>query len=62
MPVVYVLDDNAEAGIEVELDDGARSRFENFKLPSSLCAEIFERTGRINKITATFGQDRLFGN
>ncbi len=62
VPVVYVLDDNAEAGIEVELDDGARSRFNDFKLPANLCADVFERTGRIKQISATFGRDRLFGN
>ena len=62
VPIVYVLDDSAEPGIEIELDDGARSRFEDFKLPANLCADIFERTGRIHRITATFGRDRLFGN
>ena len=62
VPVVYVLDDDADAGVEIELDDGARSQFKDFRLPANLCADIFERTGRIRKITATFGRDRLFGN
>ena len=62
VPVVYVLDESAEAGIEVELDDGTRSRLDDFRLPAAVCADIFERTGRIRRITATFGHDRLFGN
>ncbi len=62
VPVIYVLDESAAAGIELELDDGARSRFEEFTLPANICSSIFERTGRIRKITATFGRDRLFGN
>ena len=62
VPIIYVLDESAKPSIEVELDDGARSSFEDFRLPANLCAELFERTGRIRKITATFGSDRLFGN
>nr|MDJ0750589.1 hypothetical protein [Woeseiaceae bacterium] len=61
VPVVYVLGVSAEPGIEVELDDGARSHFDDFRLPANVCANIFERTGRIRRITASFGQDRLFG-
>ena len=59
---MYVLDDSADACIDVELDDGALSRFAEFRIPANLCAEVFERTGRIRQITVTFGQDRLFGN
>ena len=62
VPIVYILDDAAEARIVVELEDGSLSRFADFRLPADLCADIFERTGRIRQITVTFGQNRLFGN
>ncbi len=62
VPIVYVLDEAAEPRIDVAFDDGALSQFAEFHLPANVCAEIFQRTGRIRQITVTFGQDRLFGN
>jgi hypothetical protein len=62
VPVVYVLDDNADAGLVVEFDDGTQSGFADLNLPSDISAELFQRSGRVRKIVATFGASRLFGD
>ena len=62
VPIVYVLDDNAEAGLVTEFDDGTRSSFADLNLPDNISAELFQRSGRIRKIVATFGANRLFGD
>jgi hypothetical protein len=61
VPVVYVLDDNADAGLVTEFDDGTRSSFTDLSLPGTISAELFQRSGRVRKIVATFGTKRLFG-
>jgi hypothetical protein len=62
VPIVYVLDDNADAGLVTELDDGTRSSFTDLSLPGTISAELFQRSGRVRKIVATFGTKRLFGD
>ena len=60
LPFVYVLDEDAEPGLEVEFDDGESARFPNAALPDDISAHIFERTGRVCKVTATMRADQLF--
>ena len=62
VPVVYVLDEGADAGLAIEFDDGTRANFTDLNLPDDTSAELFRRSGRVRKITATFGASRLFGN
>ena len=62
VPVVYVLDEGADAGLVIEFDDGTRANFTDLNLPDDTSAELFRRSGRVRKITATFGASRLFGN
>ncbi|MBT8441555.1 MAG: hypothetical protein KJO76_04135, partial [Gammaproteobacteria bacterium] len=59
VPILYVLDDSAEAGLRVTLDDGTELDFPGLALPASESEELTLRSGRIRQITATFGTDRL---
>jgi len=62
LPFVYVLDDTASPGLSVEFDDGNTSHFPNAALPADLSAHVFERTGRIRKVTVTVNTEQLFGD
>jgi hypothetical protein len=62
LPFVYVLDDEAEPGLEIEFDDGKTSHFPNTALSGELSSHVLERTGRIRKVTVTVGAEQLFGD
>ena len=62
LPFVYILDDSAESGLEIEFDDGKTERFASAALAPDLSAHVFERTGRIRKVTVTIRADALFGD
>jgi hypothetical protein len=62
LPFVYVLDDVEEAGFEIGFDDGTISNLPNGNLPRDLSNHVFERTGRIRKVTVTLHADQLFGD
>ena len=62
LPFVYVLDDTAEPGLEIEFDDGNTSQFPTSVLSRDLSAQVFERTGRIRKVTVMVRTAQLFGN
>ena len=61
LPFVYVLNDAAEPGLEIEFDDGNTSHLPDGKLPRDLSDHVFERTGRIRKVTVTLRAEQLFG-
>ena len=62
LPFVYVLDDDGEAGLAVEFDDDTHARLPDFALPADLSAHVFERTGRIRKVTAVLNTSQLFSD
>jgi hypothetical protein len=62
VPIVYVLDDDADASLVAEFDDGSHADFVDLNLPDDVSAHLFQRSGRVRKITATFGSSRLFGD
>ena len=62
VPILYVLDDDADAGLVAEFDDGSETSFADLNLPGDISAQLFQRSGRVRKITATFGASRLFGD
>ncbi|MEJ2297301.1 MAG: hypothetical protein P8X94_02095 [Woeseiaceae bacterium] len=62
VPFVYVLEDGAATSLDIEFDDGTTSNIINARLPADLAAEVFERTGRISKVTARIPADALFGD
>ena len=57
-----MLDDEADTCLVTEFDDGTRSSFDDLNLPNNISTELFQRSGRVRKIVATFGANRLFGN
>ena len=62
VPFVYLLDDNATRDVVVDFDDGSDAHFPNFTLPADISAHLFQRDGRVRKITVTVGSSQLFGD
>ena len=62
LPFVYVLDDEAEPGFEIEFDNGDALRLADGRLPRDLSDHVFERTGRLRKVTVTLRSEQLFGD
>jgi len=62
VPFVYVLDDDTNAGVNVEFNDGEQMNFTDLSLPERLSRDLFERNGRIRQVTVTIGTNRLFGH
>ncbi len=61
VPFVYMLADGAAPALDIELDDGTTSRFNDAGLPPDLSTHLFERSGRIRKVTVSISADALFG-
>ncbi len=62
LPFVYILDDEAQPGIEIERDDGRTERFDSATLSGELSAHVFRRTGRVRKVTVNLTSEQLFGD
>jgi hypothetical protein len=62
VPFVYVLGNEAAPGLEIELDDGTTESSATRALSREFSTHIFERTGRIRKVTVTVTADDLFGD
>ncbi|MDJ0928569.1 MAG: hypothetical protein QNJ73_13105 [Gammaproteobacteria bacterium] len=60
VPIVYQLDDKAEPGIEIELRDDDALTVPELALPNEESQAVFERTGRVRRLTVSFGRNRLF--
>ena len=48
--------------LDIEFDDGTTSHLDDTRLPGELSTTLFERTGRIRKVTVTVIADTLFGD
>jgi hypothetical protein len=57
-----VLDDAAGSGLQVEFDDGKTVHLPDAALSSELSNHVFERTGRIRKVSVTLRADQLLGD
>ena len=60
VPIIYQLDDEAEPGVQLELHNDNDLRLQQLALPAEESQALFERSGRIRRLTATFGTNRLF--
>jgi len=60
VPIIYRLDDDAEPGLSIVLNDGKQLQFAQLALPAEQSSDLFERSGRIRQITVTFKTNRLF--
>jgi hypothetical protein len=60
VPILYQLDDDAEACVALARDDGTEQTLPRLELPAADSDELFRRSGRIRQLTVTIGTDRLF--
>jgi len=60
VPIVYTLNDGAEAGITVISDDGTEHTFAQMALPPELSEELFQRSGRVRQINVSLRANMLF--
>jgi len=58
VPIIYTL--GSESILEVELQDGSKSEAEDLVLDMELSHEVFKRTGKVVRITATIDEIILF--
>ncbi|HBZ40031.1 MAG TPA: hypothetical protein DEO59_16740, partial [Balneola sp.] len=57
VPVIYRISD--KSGLDVELSDGSSKSFETPELDENLASEVFERSGRVKKITVSIQEKDL---
>ena len=60
VPVIYTLDDTAEPALMITYDDGTEQKLAELSLPAAASSELFRRSGRIRRVTVTFGSGVLF--
>ena len=59
-PLIYTIDDDAQNGIVIHFDDSSHTQLEGLSVPTEICTELFERTGRIRRIDVTLSTSQLF--
>jgi hypothetical protein len=62
VPVIYRLDDGAEPSLTITRDDGTEQALKERMLSAEDSASIFERSGRIRALSATFRNIDLLAN
>ena len=60
VPVLYVIDDDAEPTLVIRLDDGTEKELAQTRLPAQESSELFKRSGRIQQLSLTFQTASLF--
>jgi hypothetical protein len=60
LPLVYRLDDAAEPSITITREDGSRQTLPGLALPAEESAQVFLRSGRIQRLELVFGRGELF--
>ncbi len=62
VPVIYSLSDSENPQLIITSDDGSKETVNGLALPAELGAELFQRSGRVAKISATFDVSLLFAD
>ncbi len=62
VPVVYQLDDAADASLSILWQDGKQQILEQLALSSEHSAELFQRSGRIRQLTLVLGSKHLLAD
>jgi len=62
IPFVYSMDGAQTAAVRVVHDDGNEQSFDEPFLPTDLAAEVFSRSGRIQRIEVRVDVERIFGD
>jgi hypothetical protein len=60
LPLVYVLDNEAEPSVTITRDDGSRQTLPGLALPADISAEVFQRSGHIRRLDLVFDRGELF--
>jgi len=60
VPIVYTLNDSADAGVTVICDDGVEHELSQMSLSPELSEELFQRSGRIRQIIVSITASSLF--
>ena len=60
VPFLYRLDDSVDPIVDVSLDDGTVETSTDLRMPKSLSAEVFKRTGRVQRVELVLNADQLF--
>jgi len=60
VPVVYQLDENADPGLSITLDDGTEQLQSQLVLSEEDSSELFLRSGRIRQLTLVLTKEQLF--
>jgi hypothetical protein len=59
VPIVYRLDESAEAGVTVTRDDGECQVLPEMALPADIARQVFRRSGRIRRIELVLNSRQL---
>jgi hypothetical protein len=59
VPVVYKLDDDVDAVLSIQWDDGTQQSLVQLELPAEYSAELFRRSGRIRQLSLSLGTNQL---
>ena len=62
VPIVYVVGDAGDSALRIDWDDGQQRTQPELSLSARQSAEIFQRSGRIGKITVTLRANSLFSD
>ena len=60
VPIVYELSSEAEPQLTIEWDTGEKQTYDQLALSAETSRELFERSGRIQKISARVSEQQLF--
>jgi len=60
VPIIYTLNDSADAGVTVIFDDGVKHELSQMSLSPELSEELFQRSGRIRQIFVSISTSSLF--
>ena len=58
--VIYTLTDSGKEGVVASYTDGSDTVIESLELPADLSSDLFDRNGRIHRLTVSIRPERLF--
>ncbi|MDX2486181.1 MAG: hypothetical protein QNL03_01635 [Gammaproteobacteria bacterium] len=62
VPIFYQLDDNVKPYLTIHWDDGLEQSLAELALPAEVSTELFQRSGRIRKLTLVLATNQLFSD
>ncbi|MFW2330826.1 MAG: hypothetical protein ACN4E2_00800, partial [Nitrospinota bacterium] len=60
VPIIYLLDENSSPSLKIKYKDSDEQLTNRLELSAKMSSEIFNRTGKIEKITITLGRKFLY--